>query len=96
MCRDIYPIRRRGGSEDIKDGDYMCWIINILILCLFGIEIMHECEMIEDAIDIKTKVIYIIRLAFITLLIGFALLLLYKLFGVTDENLLDYIITRRT
>ena len=73
----------------------LCWIINMIILCIFGLEIWRECDIIDENTLVKSiRMKCYIRLAIFALLTGAALYILYSIFGVNESNLIEYIQTR--
>lgn len=76
--------------------DRLCLYLNILILAIYVYSIWRTCDVYDDCITIKDKHKCILRYVLSALITGVLLFMLYKVFGVTDDNLIYYLVTGRT
>jgi hypothetical protein len=74
----------------------MCLYLNIVILLSFGIETWHVCDIYDESTTKKDKLKCIMRFILSALITGVLLFYLYKVFGVSDDNLMMYIQTGKT
>jgi ABC-type spermidine/putrescine transport system permease subunit II len=69
----------------------MLLFLNIIVLALFSGQVYMGCEQLDRAITNKFKVRCYARIVISGVVSGAALLILYKAYGVTDENLIYYL-----
>lgn len=74
----------------------MCWILNIIMLLLYGHETWTCYDCIDECKTVKEKRKYQVRLVIATVAFVVGLMALYKLYGVNDLTLNDYIILGKT
>lgn len=69
----------------------MCLMLNLIILCALGVEVWKVQDILDGASDRRAKIYCHIRFAVAIIFAYIALMMLYKAFGVTEENLGDYL-----
>ena len=68
----------------------MLLFFNIVILALFGSLVCICCDLLDNAVTTKFKVGCYVRIILSGIAAGIVLLVLYNVYGITDDNLLYY------
>jgi quinol-cytochrome oxidoreductase complex cytochrome b subunit len=73
----------------------MCWILNIAIFCICSVLYYNTLDELDGCLVRKIRRRCWMKIVGIIFLYGIAILILYKAFGVNDNNWMDYMATGR-